>query len=55
MGLINKKHMSEGFRIDVVNTSVLLRSKTKPPFVSIGGRFDQTWFLFYEGGNRASA
>ena len=51
--VLTKHHISEAFRIDVVNKSMLLRSKTKPPFVSIPGGFDQTSF-FYEGGNRAS-
>ena len=35
----------EAFRIDFVNKSTLLRSSTKPPIFSIGGRFDQKSFL----------
>ena len=41
--LIN--HISEAFRIDVVNKSMLLRPKTKPHVFSIRGRFDQTSFM----------
>ena len=37
------------FRIDFVNESMLLRSNTKSPFVSIRGRFDQTSFFFMRG------
>ena len=29
----------------MIHKSTLLRSSTKPPFFSIGGRFDQTTFL----------
>ena len=50
----NKTHMSEAFRIVFVNTSMLLRSTTKPHMFSIRARFDQTSLFFYEGGNRAS-
>ena len=42
---LTKHHISEAFRIDVVNKSALLRSTTKPPIFSIGGRFDQKSFL----------
>ena len=51
--ILTKNPISEAFRIDVVNKSMLLQSTTKPPIVSIRGRFDQTSF-FYEGGSRAS-
>ena len=44
-GVLTKNHISEAFRIDFVNKSMLLRSKTKPPFFSIRGRFDQKSFL----------
>ena len=40
--VLTKNHMSAVFRIDVVNKSMLLRSKTKPYLFSIRGRFDQT-------------
>ena len=43
--------MSEAFRIVVVIKSMLLRSTTKPPIVSIRGRFDQTYgFVFFKRG-----
>ena len=45
LGVLTKNHISEAFRIDFVNKSMLLRSKTKPPFFSIRGRFDQKSFL----------
>ena len=32
LGVLTKNHISEAFRIDFVNISMLLRSKTKPPF-----------------------
>ena len=47
--VLTKNQISEAFRIDFVNTSMLLRSKTKPPFFSIRGRFDQTSFFFMGG------
>ena len=43
--VLTKNHISEAFRIDFVNKSMLLRSKTKPLFFSIRGRFDQTSFF----------
>ena len=43
--VLTKHHISEAFRIDVVHTSTLLRSSTKPTIFSIGGRFDQKSFL----------
>ena len=44
LGVLTKYHISEAFRIDFVNKS-MLRSKTKPPFFSIRGRFDQPSFF----------
>ena len=43
-GLTNN-HIFEAFRKYCFNQSMLLRSKTKPPFFSIRGRFDQTSFF----------
>ena len=43
--VLTKNHISEAFRTDFVDKSMLLRSTTKPPFFSIGGRFDQKSFL----------
>ena len=43
--VLTKNHISEAFRTDFVNKSMLLRSTTKPPIFSIGGRFDQKSFL----------
>ena len=40
-GVLTKHHISEAFRIDCVDKSMLLRSTTKPPIFSIRGRFDQ--------------
>ena len=38
LGVLTKtNHISEAFRIDFVNKSMFLRSKTKPPFFSIRG------------------
>ena len=51
--VLTKHNISEAFRIDVVNKSMLLQSKTRPPCFSIRGGFDQTSF-FVNGGNRAS-
>ena len=48
LGVLTKHHISEAFRIDFVNKSMLLRSKTKPPFLLYSGGFDQTSF-FYKG------
>ena len=45
LGVLTKYHISEAFRIDFVNKSLLLRPKTKQPFFSIRGRFDQKSFL----------
>ena len=52
LGVLTQKHISEAFRIDVVNESMLLRSNTKPHFFSIRGGL--TKHIFYKGGNRAS-
>ena len=46
VGALTKHHISEAFRIDVVNKSMFLRSTTKPLIVSIPGRLDQNIFLF---------
>ena len=46
--VLTNTHISEAFRIDVVNKSMLLWSKTKPHLFSIRGGFDQT-SLFYKG------
>ena len=53
LGVLINNHISEAFRTDVVNQSMLLRSTTNPPFVSIRRRFYKTE-KEYEGGNRAS-
>ena len=53
LGVLTKTYISEAFCINFVNTSMLLRLKTKPPIFSIRGRFDQTSF-FMRGVNRAS-
>ena len=45
LGVLTKHHISEAFRIDFANKSMLLRSTTKSLFVSIRGRFDQTSFF----------
>ena len=37
LGVLTKNHISEAFRIDFVNKSMLLRSNTKPHFFSIRG------------------
>ena len=37
LGVLTKNHISEAFRIDFVNKSMLLRSKTKPHLFSIAG------------------
>ena len=41
----DQNHISEAFRTDFINKSMLLRSQTKPQFLSIRGRFDQTSFF----------
>ena len=41
LGVLIKHHISEAFRIDFVNKSLLLRSSTKRPIFSIRGRLDQ--------------
>ena len=53
LGVLTKHHISEAFCIDFVNRSMLLRSKTKPPFFSIRGGLTKHFFC-YKGGNRAS-
>ena len=42
LGVLTNNHISEAFRIDFVNKSMLLRSTTKPLIFSIRGGFDQT-------------
>ena len=46
LGVLTKHHISEAFRIDFADKSMFLRSKTKPPFFSVRGGFDQTSFFF---------
>ena len=43
--VLTNHNISEAFRIDFVNKSMLLRSKAKPHFFSIRGRFVQTSFF----------
>ena len=45
LGVLIKNHISEAFRTDFVDKSMLLRSTTKSLFVSIRGRFDKTSFF----------
>ena len=45
LGVLTNNHISEAFRTDVVNKSMLLRSKTKSHVFSIRWRFDQTSFF----------
>ena len=45
LGVLTKNHISEAFRIDFVNKSMLLWSKTKPPFVSIRGGLTKHMFV----------
>ena len=45
LGVLTKNHISEAFRIDFVNKSMLLRSKTKPHFVSIRGGLTKHHFF----------
>ena len=45
LGVLTKHHISEAFRIDFVNKSMFLRSRTKPYFFSIRGGVDQTSFF----------
>ena len=45
LGVLTNNYISEAFRIDFVNKSMILRSKTKPQLFSIRGGFDQTSFF----------
>ena len=43
--VLTKNHIYEAFRIDFVNTTMLVRSTTKAPICSIRERFDQKSFF----------
>ena len=49
LGDLTNNHISEAFRIDFVNKSMLLRSKTKPPFFSIRGGLTKHSFFLIRG------